>query len=153
MFGHIPGSRHDNYILERSGLVEFLREHFPQDIVFGDAAYPKYPFLLSPFDNINLTLNEIALIKRMSSVRESVEWGFKDILDDPSSADDDDKEPKAKEPKVERTIIHVIPRMSEYASPNCIEELTACHITDPLSQEQIDQMVELKNGSIKLVWF
>jgi hypothetical protein len=71
--------------------------------------------------------------------------------DDPSS--DDDKEPKAKEPKVERTIIHVIPRMSEYASPNCIEELTACHITDPLSQEQIDQMVELNNGSIKHVWF
>jgi nuclease HARBI1 len=80
MFGPIPGARHDNHILERSGLVEFLREHFPQDIVFGDAAYPKYPFLLSPFDNVNLTPNEIAFNKRMSSVRESVEWGFKDVL-------------------------------------------------------------------------
>ena len=28
MFGPIPGATYDNHILERSGLVEFLREHF-----------------------------------------------------------------------------------------------------------------------------
>jgi hypothetical protein len=69
-----------------------------------------------------------------------------------SSAEDDDEENQSsKRSKIEKTIVHVIPRMYEYASPNCAEELIACHITDPLSQEQIEQMIQ--KDSTKLIWF
>ncbi|KAI5792368.1 hypothetical protein FPQ18DRAFT_259549 [Pyronema domesticum] len=55
---------------------EFASGHY----LFCNPAYPKSPFLLSPFDDIELILVQTMFNNRMSSVRESVEWGFADIL-------------------------------------------------------------------------
>lgn len=43
--------------------------------LYGDPAYPLRPLLLTPYGR-NVTLQQWAFNKRMSSVRQAVEWGF-----------------------------------------------------------------------------
>ena len=82
MFGPSVGRSHDNHILNTSGFLDILRTHFSEYCLFGDPAYPRYPFLLSTYSSRELLEDpsraEFNVI--MSSVRVTVEWGFKDIL-------------------------------------------------------------------------
>ena len=48
--------------------------------LYGDPAYPHRPQLQSPFKGARLTQNEMDWNSAMSSVRVSVEWVFKDII-------------------------------------------------------------------------
>lgn len=48
--------------------------------IYGDPAYPHRPRLQGPFKGARLTQNEKDWNSAMSSVRVSVEWIFKDII-------------------------------------------------------------------------
>jgi DDE superfamily endonuclease len=47
--------------------------------LYGDSGYALHPYLITPFEGAALTTDEALLNKRMSKVRVSVEWAFKDI--------------------------------------------------------------------------
>ena len=84
LFGPIEGRRHDSYMLRESGLLLEL-EHYSQDVdgnmlcIYGDPAYPIRAHLQSPFKG-NVTPEQEAYNRSMSSVRVSVEWLFGDII-------------------------------------------------------------------------
>ena len=63
-------------MLEYSGLLNRLQEHFPGCYVFGDQGYPIHGSLISPFRGYNRTPEQVAWNGEMSRVRISVEWGF-----------------------------------------------------------------------------
>ena len=68
-----------------SGLLEILPRcakdaHGQSFYLYGDPAYPPSMYLLAPHRGSRQTPEEAEFNKRMSSVRESVEWGFQKIL-------------------------------------------------------------------------
>jgi len=48
--------------------------------LYGDPAYPLTPYILSPYKGANITEEQHEFNKRMSSVRECVEWGFGKVI-------------------------------------------------------------------------
>ena len=81
LFGPMEGRRHDAAMLAESGLLTKLDRLPMMDndtpfSIYGDLAYPVRPSLLGPFKGHNLSPEEKVFNKRMSSVRECVEWGF-----------------------------------------------------------------------------
>jgi hypothetical protein len=80
LYGPFEGRRNDNSLLAHSNLLDRLRTHAPQFYIYGDPAYSIHSVLLSPFDNAKLTPEEQEFNKRMSAVREVVEWGFADVI-------------------------------------------------------------------------
>jgi len=77
MWGPFPGRRHDVAMLRESGLLALLREVFPEFGIYGDPAYPLSFILVRPFRGAAvLPEAEASFNTEMSSVRESVEWGF-----------------------------------------------------------------------------
>ena len=85
LFGPIEGRRHDSYMLRESGLLHEL-EQYSYDVegnslcIYGDPAYPIRAHLQSPFKGNNITQEQEAYNRSMSSVRVSVEWLFGDIV-------------------------------------------------------------------------
>jgi DDE superfamily endonuclease len=79
-YGPIAGCQHDSFMLGESGLVAELQRLFPNGeySIFGDPAYPNSAWLWGnyrrPCPGIEEEFN-----KTMSLVRETVEWGFKEI--------------------------------------------------------------------------
>lgn len=45
-------------------------------VIYGDPAYPLRPLLMKPYGGAMLSPDQQAFNKRMSSVRQAVEWGF-----------------------------------------------------------------------------
>lgn len=85
LFGPIEGRRHDSFMLRESGLLDQLemRSYDPQRhilCIYGDPAYPLRPHLQCPFKGGNITVEQEAYNRSMSSVRVSVEWVFGDIV-------------------------------------------------------------------------
>ena len=85
LFGPVEGCRHDAAMLRESELVSRLRQQFVQPDgttyrLFGDPAYPVSKYLLAPFGGATKTKDQEAWNKRMSRVRQSVEWGFGNIV-------------------------------------------------------------------------
>ncbi|DAZ99510.1 TPA: hypothetical protein N0F65_005382 [Lagenidium giganteum] len=84
LHGSVPGSRHDAYLLSLSKLADevsgLLDGGEVQYVIYGDPAYARQSFLLSPFQGSALTTRQQAFNKKMSSVRVSVEWVFGDVL-------------------------------------------------------------------------
>jgi nuclease HARBI1 len=81
----LEGKRHDSRLLRESGLLEILTRcandaHGQPFYLYGDPAYPLSIYLLAPYRGSRLTPEQAEFNKRMSSVRESVEWGFQRIL-------------------------------------------------------------------------
>ena len=76
LFGPVEGRRHDTSVLEYSGLLNNLQQHFPGYYLFGDQGYPIHASLISPFRGHNRTPEQVAWNGEMSRVRISVEWGF-----------------------------------------------------------------------------
>lgn len=75
MYGPIEGSRHDSFLLQESSLLDFLqREPFSNYVLYGDAAYPVTPQLMTPFRGDSE--DEKAFNKTMSQLRQCVEWEF-----------------------------------------------------------------------------
>lgn len=87
MFGAINGKRHDSYMLTESGLLQSLRAMMPageneQDgenniySLYADPAYPQSAYIFGGYRNPRPGSREALWNAQMSSVRESVEWGF-----------------------------------------------------------------------------
>jgi hypothetical protein len=81
LYGPVPGRRHDGHLLQSSDLINNVRPKFDRGVnppycLYGDPAYPmRDPELIVPFRG-HLTEHEQAFNIAMSSVRQSVEWGF-----------------------------------------------------------------------------
>ena len=84
VWGPLLCRRNDNFLLAASQLIPQLREHFNSAdglpyYLYGDPAYPKCPWMLRPYKG-NLTAAEREFNRRISSVRETVEWGFAKVV-------------------------------------------------------------------------
>ena len=84
MFGPIEGRRHDAGMLQLSGLLPEMQAHMRRNhqevySLYGDPAYPLSQHLLRPFSNPQGQL-EAEFNRKISSVRQCVEWGFMNIL-------------------------------------------------------------------------
>ncbi|KAL3181944.1 hypothetical protein MRX96_035707 [Rhipicephalus microplus] len=51
-------------------------------VIYGDPAYPLRPLLYKPFGGASLRPHEVNFNKRMSSVRQVIEWGFGRVVAD-----------------------------------------------------------------------
>ena len=82
----IEGRRHDAAILRMSGLYDELERHSwavngDPLCVYGDTAYPLRIHLQTPYRNgINFTPQQHLFNTSMSNVRVSVEWAFREIV-------------------------------------------------------------------------
>ncbi|XP_064468692.1 uncharacterized protein LOC135382956 [Ornithodoros turicata] len=76
--GPYQGNRHDVGILRDSGLYCDLEEFMGDRsyVLYGDPAYPLKPLLQRPFSTTRISPEQAMFNKRMSSVRQAVEWGL-----------------------------------------------------------------------------
>jgi hypothetical protein len=83
VFGPFEGRRHDMHLYTESGLDGVLSDALliegAQHYLFGDSGYAIRPHLITPYEGSVLTHQEQCFNKRMSKVRVSVEWAFRDI--------------------------------------------------------------------------
>lgn len=85
LFGPIDGRRNDSYLLNESGLLNYLERHayntngIPLQL-YGDPAYSVNRYLLSPYQGARITREQRAWNKAMSKVRIVVEWAFKEVI-------------------------------------------------------------------------
>lgn len=79
LFGPIEGRHYyASMLLRESSLLPQLEQLTDYYVIYGDPAYPVRSLIIAPFRGANLTQQR--LFKRhMSSVRQSVEWGLRDI--------------------------------------------------------------------------
>lgn len=84
LFGPIEGRHHDLYLLKVSGLHELLSTNpaFANFLIYGDPGYKCDSILSCPHKGANLSADQLAFNKSMSSVRVSVEWGFGRVQQD-----------------------------------------------------------------------
>lgn len=85
LFGPVEGRKHDSGMLADSGLPQQLSQYAFSSTgdpmcLYGDPAYPLRIHLQAPFRNAVLTPQMHFFNESMSSVRESVEWLFADIV-------------------------------------------------------------------------
>ena len=85
LFGPVEGKRHDSAMLLMSGLMPQLQRRSIDSngatlCIYGDPAYPLRPQLQAPFPKNGLTQIQKNYNSSMSSVRVSVEWVFKEII-------------------------------------------------------------------------
>ena len=85
VFGPINGRRHDSFLLRSSQLLESLAQltvnaglHF---CIFGDSAYPINDFILRMNKGPGLSREQVAFNTEMSKHRVTVEWGYRDIIE------------------------------------------------------------------------
>jgi nuclease HARBI1 len=82
--GPFEGRRHDMHFYAQSGIDDVLGQLLlidgVQHYLYGDSGYALRPYLITPFEGAVLTSDEALCNKRMSKVRASVEWAFKDIM-------------------------------------------------------------------------
>jgi nuclease HARBI1 len=84
MYGPVNGNRHDSFMLQESTLLPQLRALFPVGVkrfsLYGDPAYPQSDILFGGFRRPAAGSPEAHWNTKMSKVRESVEWLFKEII-------------------------------------------------------------------------
>jgi hypothetical protein len=90
LYGPFEGCGHDARMLVESDIVQKLRnlmpvpEDDPQAVpefqLYGDPAYSESGYLIKGFPNAPRGSAEARLNKKMSKVRECVEWGFRDVI-------------------------------------------------------------------------
>ena len=84
MSGPWTGRYHDARMLRESDLVELLERHCSADdgpyVIYGDPAYPTQAHIRGPYRGAQLTAEQDSFNTAMSSVRQSVEWCFGDII-------------------------------------------------------------------------
>ncbi|ETV90135.1 hypothetical protein H310_15032, partial [Aphanomyces invadans] len=72
--------RHDSTMLRQSKLLQFFDKHrdmFSSTCIYGDPVYGIFEYLLSGYKGNNVGELKREFNKRMSRVRQSVEWNFK----------------------------------------------------------------------------
>jgi nuclease HARBI1 len=95
MYGVVNGNRHDSFMLHQSELLPRLRDLMPAGIpgggaggaennntvysLYADPAYPQSAYIFGGFHQPAPGSREALWNSNMSSVRESVEWGFQYI--------------------------------------------------------------------------
>ena len=85
LFGPMEGSRHDARMLYESGIMPVLENnmndaHGHPFSVYGDPAYPLRVHLICPFRGAVVTPQQEQFNAAMSTVRQSVEWGFQEVV-------------------------------------------------------------------------
>ena len=84
MKGPWIGSRNDCGMLNESQLIDILSAHFNAGdipiVLYGDPIYSFTSHIWSGFKGARLTEGEEQFNKTLSSVRESVEWGFGKVI-------------------------------------------------------------------------
>lgn len=79
--GPYAGARHDSYLLSKSHLLdEIFPRHLRNFVVYGDPAYGINDYIISGYQGANLSELKQEFNKRMSKVRECVEWEFKEVV-------------------------------------------------------------------------
>ena len=89
LFGPINGRRHDSFMLRQSGLMASLRQltaacGLPaglQYAIFGDPTYPINDYILRMNKGTRLTPAQVAFNTEMAKHRVTVEWGYRDIIE------------------------------------------------------------------------
>ena len=83
-YGPVNGNRHDSFMLGESGILPLLQNYMTNldqpYALFGDPAYPQSSILLGGFRNPPPGSEAAAFNTVMSKVRESIEWGFGQII-------------------------------------------------------------------------
>ena len=76
------GRRGDGYVLRRSGILQYLRNHaiFNGFVVLGDSAYPTNDVMISIYKGRQLPPASVAFNAVMCPIRTSVEWGYEKIV-------------------------------------------------------------------------
>lgn len=80
LYGPEEGRRADAALLVLSLIVSLLEAEFPGYVVYGDPAYPVCNCICGPWKSEKLDADKEAVNAAMSSVREVVEWGFKEVV-------------------------------------------------------------------------
>ncbi len=82
LHGPEAGSRHDSFLLGESEILDQLESMFPTAnySLYGDPAYPQSGWLHGGYRNPRPNTPQAEYNKLLSSVRESVEWGFNGVL-------------------------------------------------------------------------
>ncbi|GAB6026985.1 hypothetical protein CHUAL_014103 [Chamberlinius hualienensis] len=75
-----PGRRHDAFILRDTAIHHQLQNYCQDFCVYGDHGYPLRPYLIRPYPNTTKIQQQQLFNKRMSEVRECVEWSFGKIV-------------------------------------------------------------------------
>ncbi|XP_063912768.1 uncharacterized protein LOC135129532 [Zophobas morio] len=75
-----PGRRHDSFILKDTHILQQLRLYCPTFCLYGDEGYPLKSQLIRPYSNTRLTEQQQLFNKKMSRVRQCVEWSFGKIV-------------------------------------------------------------------------
>ena len=87
LWGPVLGTRHDNYLLAQSGLMQKVAMHFNSPsghpyCLYGDPAYGLSDRLICPYSAVThgpLTPEMVDFNKGMCHCRVTVEWGFKEM--------------------------------------------------------------------------
>ena len=86
LYGPIEGKRHDAGMLRESGLLALLYHHLQIPggqgtyALYGDPAYPLSSVIQKAFPAAGITPQRQAFNTHMSGARQSVEWGFAEII-------------------------------------------------------------------------
>ena len=83
LYGPVAGRHHDAFMLFESNLLPMLQEKLrPPNtfVLYGDSSYPLRQHLLTPYRGAVLTPAQELFNKKMSKVRESVEWAFGKVI-------------------------------------------------------------------------
>jgi nuclease HARBI1 len=84
--GPYPGSRHDQFMLHDSHILEWIRqfpdhpEHDTPYVIYADAGYARTTGIEIPYHDAELNASHDAFNQAMSASRISVEWAFGAIL-------------------------------------------------------------------------
>ncbi len=82
-FGPVEGRRHDSAVYHQSDIDDLISNVHSEDgtlmAVFADTAYAAREYLITSFKGAALTQEMHNFNRLMSSVRESVEWGFSKV--------------------------------------------------------------------------
>ncbi|KAJ3534442.1 hypothetical protein NMY22_g6924 [Coprinellus aureogranulatus] len=85
VFGPVDGRRHDETVYKESGLEELLAKHFWKPggkhplFIYGDPAYSMGPHIMVPYKGPTIDRQQRAFNTKMSRLRQSVEWVFKEM--------------------------------------------------------------------------
>ena len=83
-YGPVDGRRHDAFLLNEGNVTRDIEQKLMEAdhvyYLYGDPAYPLQRHIIVPFKGHNLDRARSLCNKRMSRVRECVEWGFGKII-------------------------------------------------------------------------
>jgi hypothetical protein len=85
IYGPVEGRRHDETVFQQSGVTQILEKHFwtvdgRALFIYGDPAYSVSAHVLAPYKGATVTAEQSAFNSAMSHCRETVEWAFREVV-------------------------------------------------------------------------